>query len=152
MSENNQTTEIEQIAAKIEKWREQKSCQGEKMPNELWREVIALYKNYPQQAQLQRRLGITKIQIQNKLREFGDDSLYNNPAELCQIPEIPQDQKSTAKPTPTTQDNFSSLATIVVELCRKDGAILKIHTTTQNMQEIINSFMGSSNATINCQA
>ena len=150
MSKITETTELEQLAAKIEQWRTKKTCQGQRMPIELWKEIIVLYKKYPHQSQLQRRLGVSTYQLKNKLKEFGDDSLYNNPAELCQIPDIPQDKKSTREPNAKTQDKFSALATVVVELCRKDGAIMKIHTTTQSMQEIINSFLGGDNATINC--
>ncbi|PCI37820.1 MAG: hypothetical protein COB50_03280 [Thiotrichales bacterium] len=62
------------------------------------KEIIALYKKYPHQSQLQRRLGVSTYQLNNKLKQFGDDSLYNNPADLCQIPDIPQDKKSTREP------------------------------------------------------
>ena len=151
MSEITKTTELEKLSVKVEQWRDKKTCQGEKMPTELWKEIIALHKSYPHQAQLHRRLGVTGAQIKNKLREFGDERLYNDPAELCQIPAIPQDKKPIHEPNSKTQDKFSALATVVVELYRKDGVIMKIHTTTQSMQEIINSFLGGDNATINCQ-
>ena len=105
-----------------------------------------LYNIYPNQAQLHRRLGITSTQMKRKLREIDDNDRYRNPAELCQVAAVPQQNTNYCH----NSGNISPLATIVVELCRQDGAIMKIHTTTKSANEIINKFLGGSNDTVNC--
>lgn len=137
---------------KLENWRENKKQENEKIPNDIWHEIIALYKTFPEQARLCRKLGISRYQLKCKLQEFKEEALYNDPNELCNIPQIAPIKKQpdkTKKTTTSNEEPFSPLATIVVELCRPDKTIMKIHTTTQSVQEIITSFLGVKDATTN---
>lgn len=139
--------DLEKIYKEIESWRTKKKNQGEKMPDALWKKVIILCKQFPNQTKIRRRLLITKPQLKNKLREFGDDFVFNDPVELCKIPKI-QNVPTYKK----VEDSFSTLSTLIVEFCRADGCIMKIHTTTKSIQELINNFLGESNVTSNCKA
>ena len=150
MTELNLDTGITQVFAEIELWRSKKTTRAEKMPNDIWKKVIEIYKQYPEQAQLCRKFGITKNQINTKLQEFGDEHYYSDPAKLCQIP-----KSTTSESNPSVTklgQNFSSLATVVVEFCRSDGCIMKIHTTTKSTHELITSFLGGNHVTNHSQA
>lgn len=150
---SNLNVDLEQLAAKIESWRQTKKTQNEKIPAAIWDEILAYHSKFPAQVAFHRRMGITATQLKNKLREVENENLFNDPAELCKIPNIPKhDPNNNTTPKYSAEhlhlnDDFSSLATIVVEFCRKDGCLMKIHTTTKNVHEIINSFLGELNVT-----
>ena len=137
---------IDALYNELETWRNNKTRRSEKMPDHLWQKIIKLHEEFPSQASIYRRLGITKTQLKNKLREFGHKSVYDDPVELCKIPTISPNNPSIVS------DDFSPLATTVAELCRPDGYILKIHITTKSIAEIINGFLGGHNVTDNCKA
>jgi len=141
MTETNADTSLTQVFTEVESWRSKKTTRGEKMPDDLWKKIIEIYKNYPEQAQLCRKLGVTKNQVNAKLLEFGDEHFYHDPVKLCEIPKVSPiaGSKSTV---PKLSQEFSSLATVVVEFCRSDGCIMKIHTTTKSIHELITSFLG----------
>jgi|WetSurMetagenome_2_1015567.scaffolds.fasta_scaffold1076927_1 hypothetical protein len=148
MSEtSNAEITIDAVYKEIEIWRAKKKSQGQKMPNDLWKRIISLAKQFPDQTRLCRRLLITKAQLKTKLREIGDEFVFNDPVELCQIPKI-----QNAPNYKNVEDSFSALSTLVVEFCRADGCIMKIHTTTKSIQELINNFLGAANVTNNCKA
>ncbi|MGZ4856951.1 MAG: hypothetical protein ACXVZU_01145 [Methanobacteriaceae archaeon] len=141
MTETNSDNSLSQVFAEVESWRSKKTTRSEKMPDMLWKKIIEIYKTYPEQAQLCQRLGVTKKQLKTKLQEFGDEHFYSDPVKLCEIPKI----SSVTEPKLTVaklNTEFSSLATIVVEFCRSDGCIMKIHTTTKSINELITSFLG----------
>ena len=129
---------LEEVSVKLEQWRDNKQNRGSKIPDNIWQNIIELHQQYPEQANIYRLLGITKSQLKNKLREFGDEKLFDDPIELCKINKTPE-SKSIIK------DQFSGLSTIVVEFCRADGCVMKIHTTNNNIKEVINDFLGANN-------
>jgi len=133
---------IESVHNEIENWRAKKKSQGEKMPDALWKKVISLCKQFPDQTKICRRLFITKTQLKAKLREFGDEALFNDPIELCKIPKI-----QSLPSYKDVEDGFSALSTLVVEFCRADGCVMKIHTTTKSIHELINNFLGTQHVT-----
>ena len=142
MSAINFEVNVETISKELELWRSTKKSQGEKIPDKLWAKIIDLYKEYPDQSKICRRLVLTKPQLKNKLREFNDEALFNDPVELCKIPKA-----EDLNQYKTETDKFSSLSTLVVEFCRADGCVMKIHTTTKSIQELINNFLGACNVT-----
>ena len=138
VTDTNLEITLEGVYKELESWRAKKKSQGEKMPDALWGKIISVYKQFPDQTKICRRLLITKPQLKAKLREFGDESLFNDPVELCQIPKIQAIPSYRA-----VEDSFSALTTLVVEFCRADGCVMKIHTTTKSIQELINNFLGA---------
>ena len=133
---------LEKVHNEIENWRAKKKSQGEKMPDTLWKKVISVCKQFPDQTKICRRLFITKAQLKSKLREFSDETLFNDPVELCRIPKVQSLPSYKA-----VEDGFSALSTLVVEFCRADGCVMKIHTTTKSIHDLINNFLGSHHAT-----
>jgi len=140
MTETNSDNGITQVFAEIESWRRKKTKRADKIPDNLWKKIIETYKTYPEQAQLCRKLGVTKQQLKTKLQEFGDDHFYHDPVKLCEIPKIGSVTESKSTVAKYKTQEFSSLATVVVEFCRSDGCIMKIHTTTKSIHELITSF------------
>jgi hypothetical protein len=138
MSTTNVELTIATVYTELENWRANKKSQGEKMPDSLWQKIVNLAKQYPDQAKICRRLQLTKAQLKSKMREFGDEAVFNDPVELCKIPKIQNSQSYKA-----VEDSFKALSTLVVEFCRTDGCVMKIHTTTQSIQDLINSFLGA---------
>ncbi len=145
MTQVNSDISLTQIFTEIESWRNNKTKGNEKMPDDIWKKIIEIKKTYPDQAKICRMFGITTKQINLKLQEFGDEHFYKDPVKLCQIPKIPVIE---AKPTVAKLNkDFSSLATVVVEFCRSDGCLMKIHTTTKSIHELITSFLGGNHVT-----
>jgi len=142
VADTNLEITLEGVYKELESWRAKKQSQGEKMPDTLWKKIISVYKKFPDQTKICRRLLITKPQLKAKLREFGDESLFNDPVELCEIPKI-----QTIPSYRAVEDGFSALTTLVVEFCRADGCVMKIHTTTKSIQELINNFLGEQHVT-----
>jgi len=141
-TDTNLERTLEEVYKELESWRATKKSQGEKMPETLWKKVIFVCKQFPDQTKICHRLRITKPQLKTKLREFGDEALFNDPVELCQIPKI-----HTTPAHRAVDDCFSALTTLVAEFCRADGCVMKIHTTTKNIQELINNFLGEQHVT-----
>ena len=117
------------------------------MPEEIWEKIFMLTKEFPSSI-LRATLGVTSAQFQRKLDEYSIKlSGQQKAAPLADLSfyEIPKPKISSAplyQPAKALATN-----TLIVEFCRADGRMMKIHTTTDSFAELMRAFFELSRST-----
>lgn len=150
---NNAADNPEQLLAStlraFEQWRAEKKKSGEPIPEPLWQQIFSLEPFYSP-SQLRRIFTISTRQYQSKKESNSPNRLalstsdktmpINNtstpPPKLCEI-KIKTNNPYATEPLPSTK-------TLVVEFCRQDGQIMKIHTTQDSIPTLMHTFLGGS--------
>jgi hypothetical protein len=128
---------LESMLSIITEWRSNKGARGEQIPVEIWKKIISLTKKYPE-AVICGALGITKMQFKRKLDEFRppisttETAHESRRVDFCEAKESSSSHYRPAR-IPATN-------TLIVEFCRADGQIMKIHTTTDSFAELMKAF------------
>jgi hypothetical protein len=133
------------VRTAIDSWRQAKKRSNEKMPDYLWDQVLLLLKcepgsdsrilaalriNRPQlEAEKQRRQSI--VSLAGKETSDSVEELDFCEVKTVQEPSYPLAYKPAEAFTTTTS---------VVELYRKDGALMKIHICTERFDELLRAF------------
>jgi hypothetical protein len=117
----------------FEQWRGSKKKISEPIPDELYQHIFSLEKFYPP-VQLRRFFNLSTRQYETKREKFLQDASAPSP-KLCQV-------KIKAE-NPYSLESLPSAKTLVVEFCRSDGQIMKIHTTQDSIPTLMNTFLGS---------
>ena len=135
------TVTLDELVQDMNEWRAHKETRGEQIPEEIWQKILPLLKKFPEPT-ICIALGITKMQLRRKL----DEQKYISTIEIiptkttrvdfCEAKEIPIPIYKPAPKIPATN-------TLVVEFCRADGRIMKIHTTTDSFADLMKAFFGS---------
>lgn len=121
-------------------WRNKKGMRNEQIPDALWKNIFTLLNQFSIQI-LCATLGISKMQFQRKLDEHTSLAITKNqqasrpPMDFCEAREAPPSLPYKPARIPATN-------TLVVEFCRADGRIMKIHTTTDSFAELMKAFFG----------
>ncbi len=127
-------------------WRTQKKTPAEKIPDELWLKLFS-HETTHSIPQLRSIFNVTNKQYeqnQNRLlantetqkNEAKESSLSNELPKLCEV------TLKAAPENPYKPDALPSGKTLVVEFCRSDGQIMKIHTTQDSIPTLMQSFLG----------
>lgn len=128
---------LDDVLQSITDWRANKETRNEPIPDELWKNIFTLLKKFPESTVCV-ALGITKAQLQRKL-----DENKSNAAMSIKIPVLPNvdfcevKQKQTPLYKP---EKIPATNTLIVEFCRADGRLMKIHTTTDSFSELMKAF------------
>lgn len=123
-------------------WRTNKKRPAEPIPTELWQQIFALEQWY-EPSQLRNFFNVSTKQYATKktaLISKKDEAL-----ELCEVNVIKENKapkKSEVKLSPYTLDSLPSAKTLVVEFCRSDGQVMKIHTTQDSIPALLQTFLG----------
>ena len=144
---------LEDVMDMVNDWRAQKSERGDRMPDALWQEIILLLNKFPS-SMLCTVFKISKIQLQNKQAKYqaatsplGHEAKTKSsipsraslPSILHEIP--PMDFCEVKRQVPRYQpERIPATNTLVVEFCRADGQLMKIHTTTDSFAELMKAF------------
>jgi hypothetical protein len=140
MSSQGKAIALEDMIRAMTDWRNNKGMRNEQIPDELWKNIFTLLNQFSVQT-LCATLGISKMQFQRKLDEHTSHVVTQNqqtskpPMDFCEAREAPP--SSSYKPARIPATN-----TLVVEFCRADGRIMKIHTTTDSFAELMKAFFG----------
>lgn len=143
----------------FEQWRATKTNPATPIPDALWSKLFDLANQYSP-ATVKRLFGISAKQYNAKLQEFqskqrdsaqttqhkpiSQPNIKNKELiskgnghsnELCQI-------NIKKKESPYELAPLPSAKTVIVEFCRSDGKIMKIHTTQDSITNLINTFFG----------
>lgn len=129
---------LKDVLQEFEQWRTAKVNPAEPIPDALWRKIFVLAETIAP-AKLRAIFGMSNAQYQKKFHELypaADDALASSPPvspslAFCEVkarPPFYQPQKLPTTPT------------LVVEFCRADGHIMKIHTTTDSFKTLISLF------------
>ena len=125
-------------------WRRNKTTRGEKIPERLWDQVLHLLNTNPRPvSKTLAALGLGRPQLEaEKQRRQSITSPVNKPStsieelDFCEVTKVQEPSYPLAyKPAET----FST-TTSVVELYRKDGALMKIHICTERFDELLRAF------------
>lgn len=129
---------LDSVIQSLKDWRANKRVYGEPIPAEIWDSVFALVNKFPD-LPIYSVLGITKAQFKRKLDERKSGTVkpaYGHELprmDFCEAKEPPSSYKPARIPATNT---------LVVEFCRADGRIMKIHTTTDSFAELMKAFFG----------
>jgi hypothetical protein len=88
-------------------------------------------------------LGISKMQLHRKIDERRS-SVPSKPAKLHthKPPHVDFCEAKEPQPPLYKPAKIPATNTLIVEFCRADGHIMKIHTTTDSFAELMKAFFG----------
>lgn len=129
--------ELSSLLEEFAQWRASKNNPADPIPDALWEKVFQLEKTYPCAA-LKQLLNISTKQYKHKVAQLNvnntrPDTPKGSPQKLCQV---------TVKKEPYQHDALPSGKTLIVEFCREDGKIMKIHTTQDSIPTLMKTFFG----------
>jgi len=140
---------IDAILQELQHWRDHRDIHKEhSIPEALWHKIFSLAKTHPP-AKIRGLFGISRHQYDNKFNQYfppPDKATSSPPADkasvqFCQAEVNP-------KPSPLYQPlKVPATNTLVVEFCRSDGQIMRIHATHECLTTIMPLFFnGESHA------
>jgi hypothetical protein len=133
-SESKEVT-LDHVIQDMDQWRTSKEKRGEPIPTEIWKNIFTLLKKFPDTT-VCTALGLTKMQLQRKRDEQSSSASTPtrhtefSAADFCEVKQMPLYQPGKIPATNT----------LVVEFCRADGRIMKIHSTTDSFSELMKAF------------
>ncbi len=129
----------------INVWRQTRKKANEKMPTHLWDQVFTLLKTEPRSdSKILAILRLTRPQLEAEKQRrqqpitpsVNHKSASMEELDFCEVKTIPEPNYPLAyKPA----EAFTT-TTSVVELYRKDGALMKIHICTERFDELLRAF------------
>lgn len=145
MSKQNLAVEglsLDSVIESMKQWREaKKTGKNRVIPDELWRQIFSLAQSYDPKI-LRGLLVISKEQYDNKYRQLteGDNHKKEEQAAsstdastFCEVKMVSPYEPSPLPKPPTDL--------VVVEIYRPDKSLLKIHTTAEKLDKVIQSFL-----------
>jgi len=136
VSQGNAVT-LDDVIQSITHWRATKNNRNVPIPDTIWKDIFILFKKFPEQT-LCSALCITKLQFQRKLEEQKFSSTM--PSQPPELPRMDFCEVKTPSPPIYKPAKIPATNTLVVEFCRADGRIMKIHTTTDSFAELMKAF------------
>jgi len=149
-SQNNGTLEqnshsqpsLENVLKEFEEWRKNKKHSATPIPDQLWHKVFDLAEIYTE-LKVRAIFGINTQQYSTKYKVLRSSKCAapeqiakEDSPELCEIKIKPTTKKkSSYQPQP-----LPSAKTLVVEFCRADGRVMKIHTTQDSIPTLMKAF------------
>ena len=125
---NQQTISPDSTLNKLQQWRETKSDHKQtKIPDELWLEIFSLEETF-KSSYLRKYFNLASKQYEDKknnLNLSASSLMKSNSSDdyFCEV------TPSTSKQPIDIKQNYVPITTtVVVEFCRPDGRIMKIHT------------------------
>lgn len=131
---------LAKVIEAMDHWRTNKNSPQEPIPETIWQQIFLLLEQNIPQSRIQAATGITRRQLNQKLMEHSKPYAPNNqsatPSPVIDFCEVRQEKSST----PYQSCKIPATNTLVVEFCRADGRIMKIHTTTDSFAELMKAF------------
>lgn len=138
----NSTITLDTVLLELETWRSKKTSIGGKMPAELWRKIIFLGEKHGA-TKVRSLFGLSKAQYEGKLNELNDNTGNRDLPPNIDFEEIkPQRSPHPAATERYHMPDLPATNTVVVELFRADGKLMKIHSTTHRLKELLDAFYG----------
>ena len=137
LSNQSNAITLDAVIQAITEWRLAKDTRNDPIPEIIWDKIMLLLNKFPE-SMVCTTLGITKSQLKNKREEKS----IVTPAQ-SHIQEVPTVDFCEAKQEPARHYKAARIPatnTLVVEFCRSDGRIMKIHTTTDSFAELMKAF------------
>jgi len=141
---SNNAVTLTIIKESLSTWRQNKRTRSERIPENLWDMIISLLQKNPNdKSRVLSELGITRQQLdkEQQRRQSINSTVEPKPeyveeVDFCEVTNVQEHSYPLAyKPA----EAFST-TTSVVELYRKDGALMKIHICTERFDELLRAF------------
>lgn len=144
------TEEAEQslitVLTAFKQWRKNKKSPSEPIPEALCRQIFSLEAYYPS-LELRRFFNLSTRQYQSKREKYFPNGIKASATESTELEtgkspkEPPKLCEIKIKPgSAWAHEPLPSAKTLVVEFCRSDGKIMKIHTTQDSIPTLIHTF------------
>lgn len=147
---------LDDVKNDFETWRKTKTHRSEQIPDELWFKVFELENQYKPK-QIRDILMINKKQYDTKHEQlcsgqseskqpiFTNKPLYeakdaSNKTAQGQVSAIDSLCEVNVKKEPYKLAPLPSAKTMIVEFCRSDGKVMKIHTTQDSISTLMKAF------------
>ena len=135
---------LDSVVEAMVNWRVSKKSPQESIPNSIWEQIFVLLKKFPEST-LRAATGISSNQFRRKLQECSSEVSNVSPiTKMNTPPAIDFCEVATNKTTPPIPlykpAKVPATNTLIVEFCRADGQIMKIHTTTDSFAELMKAF------------
>lgn len=135
---------LESALEEFNQWRDNKKHSGSPIPDGLWHKVFDLAEIYTA-LQVRTIFGINTQQYAKKYKALrgekeirAEESPKSEGSRLCEVTIKPA--TSTKKKSSYQPQSLPSAKTLVVEFCRADGRIMKIHTTQDSIPTLMQAF------------
>ena len=132
---------LDSVVQEIIGWRSNKQSRSEQMPEEIWDLIFELSEKFPTST-ICAAAGVNTTQFRRKLDErmaYSNSHNKIDPLEDLDFCEVATG-KLTADPSMYKPEKIPATNTLIVEFCRADGQIMKIHTTTDSFAELMQAF------------
>lgn len=135
---------LDSVVEAIESWRVNKKSMQEPIPESIWQQIFVLLEKFPEST-LRAATGISSNQFRRKLQERAEGMnntssipKVSSPAHIdfCEV----KTSKSISQAALYKPAKILATNTLIVEFCRADGQIMKIHTTTDSFAELMKAF------------
>lgn len=135
---------IGHVVDEMETWRKNKKCQGEAVPEFIWDKVFTLSEQHDVKM-LRTILRINKEQYERKLRErqatsataLSSSTIHQPPEQGVTLCEVKQQSVYEPEALPTSTNSM------VVEMHKPDGYVMKFHITTTQLRDTLKEFLES---------
>lgn len=133
---------LDRVVQLMEEWRANKKNIQEPIPESIWQQVLILLEKFPEPT-VRAATGISSTQFRRRLEKRSSSCTTQKKAadipvniDFCEVKESNSFQSIPLyKPAKIPATN-----TLIVEFCRADGRIMKIHTTTDSFAELMKAF------------
>lgn len=132
---------IDSVLQTLEQWRATRSEHHQHtFPDALWHNIFSLATTHSA-TKIRSLFGISKQQYQKKFDQLYPCSAAT-PASAKEVPSVAPIDFCEVKPktTPYQPLKIPAPTTVIVEFCRPDGHLMKIHTTTDNFKALMQAF------------
>lgn len=133
------------VSEAINAWRRTRKKSNEKMPIHLWDEVFILLKTEPlPDSKILAALSLTRPQLEAERERRQSIALpvekkLSEPLDQLDFCEVSKEQEPGYPLVYKPAETFTT-TTSVVELYRRDGALMKIHICTERFDELLRAF------------
>jgi hypothetical protein len=141
-SEGASGLSLDVVLEEMHRWRQNKDPLKQKtIPDELWHKIFKLAKHYPP-AKIRVLFAVSNSQYQKKFKQLYPNEVADESSEvdLCEV----KTQSSVYR-----SFNIPASNTVIIEFIRQDGPIMRIHTTTDHFQQLIQAFFAGGNDAAN---
>lgn len=143
ISDSAQPPSIDAVFQELQHWRDNREIHKEtSIPEALWKKIFSLTKAHPP-TKIRALFGISSQQYQNKFNQHfppppPDTSVSRQPVDNASVQFC---QAEVSKPPPLHQPlKIPATNTLVVEFCRNDGQVMRIHATHECLATIVPLF------------
>jgi len=133
---------IDSVLSQLQEWRSKKSPH-ERIPDSIWRQIFTLADHFPS-AQMRAVFALSTSQYNAKLKKLLPQQ-YDTQTEAKAAkadPGLFYEVKTNSPGNDLYQPlEIPNADTIIAEFSRKDGQVMKIHTTSANFKTLLKLFM-----------